>query len=270
MIDPELQAELRARFNPDGSDLRKAQLRMLEMLKYIDRICTENNITYWLSSGTCLGAVRHGGFIPWDDDCDIEMLEPDYRKFDSVMRHIKDSKYVLQTHKNDYSYFPRFGKFRDCNSFVIEHGYDRKHKYNGIFIDVFPLNFSNSRFLHSIGGRILYYVAMFSPKFYKNRTLTTLLRKAGQLTISLTDIILNKLQGIGEREQLRHKSPNYFHKVRFKSEIFPIKRHQFEDTLLPVPNDYDSYLNRLYGDYNRIPDISKNGQQHLQSLKIKL
>ena len=61
MIDPELQAELRQRFNPDGSELRKMQLRMLEMLKYIDRICRENDIKYWLSSGTCLDAVRHGG-----------------------------------------------------------------------------------------------------------------------------------------------------------------------------------------------------------------
>ena len=71
MIDQEIQAKLREKFNPDGSMLRKQQLRMLEILLYIDKVCKENNINYWLSSGTLLGAVRHGGFIPWDDDLDI-------------------------------------------------------------------------------------------------------------------------------------------------------------------------------------------------------
>ena len=74
MITDTLQNELRERYNPDGSILRKQQLRMLEMLQYIDFVCKKHNIRYWLCSGTLLGAVRHGGFIPWDDDVDIEML----------------------------------------------------------------------------------------------------------------------------------------------------------------------------------------------------
>ena len=68
MITDTLQNELRERYNPDGSILRKQQLRMLEMLQYIDFVCKKHNIRYWLCSGTLLGAVRHGGFIPWDDD----------------------------------------------------------------------------------------------------------------------------------------------------------------------------------------------------------
>ena len=74
MITDTLQNELRERYNPNGSTLRKQQLRMLEMLQYIDSVCKKHNIRYWLCSGTLLGAVRHGGFIPWDDDVDIEML----------------------------------------------------------------------------------------------------------------------------------------------------------------------------------------------------
>ena len=93
------QAELRERFNPDGSSLRNHQLRMLEMLKYIDGVCKKHNISYWLSSGTLLGAVRHGGFIPWDDDLDIEMLRKDYLKLVKVLGREIDSKYALQTHK---------------------------------------------------------------------------------------------------------------------------------------------------------------------------
>ena len=77
MNNSSLQQELRARFNPDGSLLRRHQLRMLEMLTYIDGVCVQHDIPYWLSSGTLLGAVRHGGFIPWDDDVDIELLRRD-------------------------------------------------------------------------------------------------------------------------------------------------------------------------------------------------
>ena len=80
MIDPKLQAELRARFNPDGSDLREAQLRMLGLLKFLDDICKKNGLEYWLDSGTLIGAARHGGFIPWDDDVDVCMMKKDADK----------------------------------------------------------------------------------------------------------------------------------------------------------------------------------------------
>ena len=65
MIDIKIQQKLREKYNPDESGLRKHQMRMLEILKYIDKVCKDNSIQYWLSSGTCLGAVRHGGFIPF-------------------------------------------------------------------------------------------------------------------------------------------------------------------------------------------------------------
>ena len=76
---------LRQRFNPDGSLLRRQQLRMLEILVEIDKICQHHQIPYWLSSGTLIGAVRHNGFIPWDDDLDIEMMRSDYLRLMDIL-----------------------------------------------------------------------------------------------------------------------------------------------------------------------------------------
>ena len=84
MIDSRLNKELKERFSPVGSDLQKHQSKLLEILIYIDLICRDNQIDYWLSSGTALGAVRHGGFIPWDDDVDIEMTYKDYKRFEKI------------------------------------------------------------------------------------------------------------------------------------------------------------------------------------------
>ena len=99
MIDLKLQDELRVKYNPEGSELRALQMRLIEMLDFIDDLCKKNDIKYWLSSGTCLGAVRHGGFIPWDDDLDIEMMREDFLKFEKVFK--ETGKYALQTSSTD-------------------------------------------------------------------------------------------------------------------------------------------------------------------------
>ena len=85
MVNAQTQDILRQRYNPDNSQLRALQIRMLEILICIDQICQEHDIPYWLGSGTLLGAVRHGGFIPWDDDIDIELLRADYLKLIKIL-----------------------------------------------------------------------------------------------------------------------------------------------------------------------------------------
>ena len=128
-------------FNAEGTDLRKQQLVMLDMLVYFDSVCKENNITYWLSSGNLLGAVRHNGFIPWDDDVDVMMMRKDYIKLEKILA--KDLRYNFQTYKNDFFYTIPYAKLRDKKSEVSEHGRDKDYKYKGIFIDVFYLEYTN-------------------------------------------------------------------------------------------------------------------------------
>ena len=107
-----MDSELRKRFNPDGSLLRRQQLRMLELLEVIDVICRKHQIPYWLSSGTLIGAARHKGFIPWDDDLDIEMLRSDYLRLLKVLPQELPDNLALQTNETDPNYIFIYGKLR--------------------------------------------------------------------------------------------------------------------------------------------------------------
>ena len=158
MLDSDLQLELRARFNPDGSELRRIQLRQLEILKYVDGICKKNGIPYWLSSGTLLGAVRHGGFIPWDDDVDIEMLKEDFNKLCHILEHSVSDDYVLQTHNTDPEYFAPYAKLRDIHSFINEiNSNDIWYKYKGLYIDIFAIERSNSYIVSNLRHNLRYF-----------------------------------------------------------------------------------------------------------------
>ena len=258
MITDTLQNELRDRYNPDGSTLRRQQLRMLEMLQYIDVICKKHNIKYWLTSGTLLGAVRHGGFIPWDDDLDIEMLKEDFGKFVEVMEQEKSEDYSLQIHKNDPNYFAPYGKLRDMFSYLKEENMNDLHyKYHGIYIDIFALEPSSSYWLTRISGgiqrRTLYCVNTIKLELWRK-----ILTKCSYcIAYKFIFPCFSALGKIGARNQLRHVHGSYFVKPRYSTDIFPLDNLKFEGLSFPVPWNYDNYLKNIYGDYMKLPDLNK-------------
>ena len=115
------------------------QHRMTEMLRVIDGICHRHGLRYWLCSGTLLGAVRHEGYIPWDDDLDIEMMRPDYDRLMEILPRELPEDMALQTPDTDAGYFFCYAKVRDRRSRLSEtNDYDRIFEHRGIFIDIFP------------------------------------------------------------------------------------------------------------------------------------
>lgn len=259
MIDPKTQAELRAKFNPDGSDLREAQLRMLELLKFLDKICKENGLEYWLDSGTLIGAARHGGFIPWDDDTDVCMLKRDADKLKSIMKDkIWDNHIVLQSNDTDSHYYhPSWLTLRDTKSeYIIDQYYQNIIKYKGFQVDIFIIE-------ENIPTRVL----KFSSKLYNflitsplmGRHHLTFMRKA----VPFNYVIWNKyiLPLFDKFKKATNTfSSGYgagFLKIQDKKNVLPLNKITFEEHEFYCPNDYDAYLTKLYGDWRRMPSFDK-------------
>jgi len=261
IIDTNLQSQLRDRFNPEGSELRRLQLRLLGMLEFIDRVCSDNGITYWLSSGTCLGAVRHGGFIPWDDDVDIEMLEKDYRKLLKVMGTEPKDGFVLQTRRNDPTYRQTHAKLRDLHSVLKENNdADTDFRFRGAFIDVFHMRPSSSRKLHDWAIAIEKHI--FTPAQRKT--------PKGRLFLAIRAVtfpVLRLLDSIGAGSTLRHPPGSFFTSPRRLEEIFPVRHVPFEGLMLPIPGNADAYLRRMFGDYTRLPDLDSI-PSHFSGIKL--
>ena len=136
--------ELRNKFCPEGSKLRESQMELFKMLLVLADICKEHKIQWWLSSGTLLGAARHQGFIPWDDDVDIVMMKEDYKRLEKVLMEMQSDEYVLQSLKTDVEYINVFAKFRKKTGQDLS--IDRRrnfYRWNGVFVDIFTIEKNN-------------------------------------------------------------------------------------------------------------------------------
>ena len=128
-------------FNEENATVASAQKIMLEILQEVHKICVANDITYWIEAGTLLGAKRHKGFIPWDDDIDIAMPRKDYNKFLKIAQEKLPQDMFLQNKETEPDYYLPFSKIRKNNTLLIETGETGEENYHhGIFIDIFPFD----------------------------------------------------------------------------------------------------------------------------------
>lgn len=254
-MTPEQHQELRNRFNPEGSALRRQQMRMLKILDAVDACCRKHNIPYWLCYGTLLGAARHKGFIPWDDDLDIMMLRKDYLRLIKILPSELPEDFVLQTTDTDPCYFFPYAKIRDLKSHVEEFGrYDRLFAYNGIFIDIFPIE-RTSAFWVKFGKqfqRIIY--RLLTKKKAKDDTLRRIIPVIGRFNQKFVFPILRFFAKWCPGKAHRVSFGTSFFLPHYPDEIFPLSEMEFEGKKYPVPRDTENYLKRGFGDWRKVPD----------------
>lgn len=249
--------ELRKRFNPDSSQLRRQQLRMLDILTEVDRICQKHGIPYWLSSGTLIGAMRHDGFIPWDDDLDIEMMRADYLRLMDVLPRELPDWLALQTDETDKNYFFFYAKVRDRRSRMLEQtGYDRIWREQGVYIDILPLE-QHPIWLHKITEKTIGHVYKIWRTSTDDARSMKKIRRLFLLNKHVVYPACRLLCRLLPGRTITSGMGIPFHNPRYASEIFPLTTHVFEGRQFPVPHDADAHLRHLFGDYMQLPDLSK-------------
>lgn len=255
--------ELKARFNPDGSLLRRHQMVMLQMLKELDRICNKHSIPYFLYWGTLLGAIRHDGFIPWDDDLDVCVMREDYQRLMKILPKELPDQIVLQTNDTDKNYFYFFAKLRDKRSFLDEGSYDKVFKERGIFIDIFPFDK-----ISPVTQR--WRCQSFAYTLFRlgdgNQLTMGLIRALTWFNRHLTFPVLRFISKVAGCSSVTFDYGIPFHQVHSIDDIFPLKTHEFEGFETTIPANSHRVLQSLYGDYMKLPTNLDDVYHHVERL----
>lgn len=245
--------------------IKKLHTEILCIMDEIHRICIENNITYYVSYGSLLGAIRHKGFIPWDDDLDITMPRDDFKKFLTIGLQKIASPFEIKWIDTDKRYLRLFAKVCNRDTLFQEDGYD--FISNGIFVDVFPLDYSTSyskaverrrreiMFLHNI---IWHKIRNHcSIKYWPSRLLGMILSNA-----AITRIIVRRSESFSKKGKSHYT--NFCTPYGAKRETMPIewfgegKLSVFEDRQYMIPVHSELILQNIYGvNYMELPPENK-------------
>lgn len=246
--------------------LRKLQLTIVEIIDEIDRICKKYNLRYYIYGGTLLGAVRHKGFIPWDDDADLVMPRADYEKFLKICEKEFDGKYVLQNCFTDPEYHMLFTKIRKCGTYVHEEKWSGKDMNKGIFVDILPLDyfpknkFMGSLVLHAVS--ICHQICAFKT-CKSNRISAKILFKLGKkipkpVRYKIRHWVLKISNRFSSKENICSFGSHYQPMIRrvFKTDWFlgEPKTMEFEGRQYSVPANWENYILHLFGEnYMELP-----------------
>lgn len=254
--------------------------KLLDTFKYTALFLEKHNLKYWACGGTCIGAVRHKGFIPWDDDIDIMMPRDDYYKLLELTGEIEESGYSLVSIK-DKGYYFDFAKLCDSNTTIWEH--KTRPFIVGVYIDIYPVYLSDKT-LDEIECQIQEYNAIAYKYF----------RTVEEVTFSDYLYYCSKFDYVrilsSLRSKLLYRNPKKYlkeyleyekkldcpkgdkivsfiggypgHKIYNKEWFDELVDLPFEDTTIKCPNDYDSYLKYVFGDYMKLPPVNQRISDH--------
>lgn len=246
------------------------QLLQLDMISELDRVCRMHDIKYCISYGTMIGAVRHKGYIPWDDDADISMLREEYEKFKSVAHELNPDLCYFQDHTTDPEYRWGYGKLRRTGTTFVRLGQEHLKCKTGVFIDIFPLDdVPNGRLAQSLHTfqcfllrKILWSeVGKYSAKGLQKCCYQLLSRIPAKAIFARLDKMAAKSRN-SSPNRVRTLTFPLFRKNNLKKEWFLNRReYLFEGRLFWGPADYNAYLCSQYGDY-MTPPPEREREQH--------
>ena len=274
-------------------DLISLKKVFIDMFIDIYRACQKHGIHVMLSGGCCLGAVRHNGFIPWDDDMDIMLMRNDYKRLPKILFTEYGNKYQCvgpNISKNTDMPFMHIEK----TGTLLRSIYDKPNQETPIFIDAFPIdNIPDNKLIRYFNAFVadgLYYIALCIKYYnYRECPFTRILysTKEGKKEIKrrlfigrICSIVTShtKLFNLYDKFISRHSnttkevgvpcSRRYLREIYPRNIFFPTLNYPFENIIAPIPQNFDTYLTVLYGDYMKIPPLEKREKHYIIDLKI--
>jgi lipopolysaccharide cholinephosphotransferase len=244
--------------------LLAAQSVMTDMLYVIHQICEKHGLKYWLTDGSLLGSIRHEGFIPWDDDADIGMMREDYNKFLSIIKQELPSPYKVQSKTHQTHGLHNWCKIMYMDDFEWIDWWGNWTK--GLSIDIFPFDFvpEKNENNKSLKEKLINRVATIRYPLHGNIVKTTLQRAINKAKIHDIYSKYNKKTNIVTYGiELPYYGWAYFQ----VDEIFPLKKGKFGNHEFYIPNNYDRYLEKLYGEYMKLPKLEER-VSHMAHLRF--
>ena len=263
---------------------KKFKEKLLATFKFTVSFLEKHNLKYWACGGTCIGAVRHKGFIPWDDDIDIMMPRDDYYRLLELRDTMKGSGYSMACNQDD-GYFYDFGKIMDDSTTIVE--WKWLPFVFGVYVDVYPV-YQTDLDEDEIDSLIAYYQTHFYGRFGQVNNHTTLKDVFTNHEIDMLRAyfgrhgsLMTRLKGQNRNQLLKEwtefeKTLNknrgdkivsyiegYLGHKTYKREWFDkLIDMPFEDTTIKVPEKFDDYLTYVFGDYMVLPPEDKRDSHH--------
>ena len=263
----ETQESLRQEYNPDGSVLRKAQLRLLDMAIYLQETAKKIGVPCRLDGGNVLGAMRHGGFIPWDDDIDMVVGYKDFKRLCDYLKAHPHPQFVLQDNDTDPGFYKEWACLRDLKSENRSHdnqqSADRRmheaQKFRGLHIDIFPYEGNMIPWLQRLAAKLSVNVNLKLAGRYP--LLAQMSYKFLHIIVFPVFRLVGKL--FGNPDLYMHSYGAWFYEQNPRRCMIPHKDIVFEGHTFEGPADADELCRIAYGNYMDLPPRDKRDRHKI-------
>jgi len=256
----------------DDETLKHLQKVQLMIFKYFIEICKKHDLTYFIYAGSLIGAIRHEGFVPWDDDIDVIMFREDFEKLNKILQNELKKEYKFINVLNEETYHYTWARLMLKDTVFKEWWADQVNYTPNIFIDIFILdNIPDNkfkRFIHKWSCFTLNQLTMYAYLKYENESkLKEIIQRSIYYLIKVLPVSPGSIKKKCFETFAKYEHDNCNEvcdfpaicqmPVYYKEDFLPAKTAKFEDIEVLIPNNYDKVLTRMYGNYMELPPEEK-------------